>query len=262
MEISFTDLGRLIELWAAWYSIGVDGWLFSDESTHTCSLDLPNPASANGKPISQPPYPSDPALDLVLLHAINEFGLQCSRLGTISFSRTGSGEQIAYVAEPVIALLEAGQTFFAGKRLSIFSELRREYGDFGSHTMVLDLAVQQGQVLIHRSSFEMNNRRRGLKLDLWESLTHALATCEDIYEQGAAWATALPATLTTSPTWRRPPKLPMPVTPITLKQPQMRPQAISHFSKARQITVLQRRAFLFPVSTQRKPAIWHAFPTR
>ncbi|SRR5579883_849956 len=186
MEISFTDLGRLIELWAAWYSIGVDGWLFSDESTHTCSLDLPNPASANGKPISQPPYPSDPALDLVLLHAINEFGLQCSRLGTISFSRTGSGEQIAYVAEPVIALLEAGQTFFAGKRLSIFSELRREYGDFGSHTMVLDLAVQQGQVLIHRSSFEMNNRRRGLKLDLWESLTHALATCEDIYEQGAA----------------------------------------------------------------------------
>ena len=188
MEISFTDLGRLIELWAAWYSIGVDGWLFTDESTHICSLDLPNPTAGNtgNTGNTQPPYPPDPALDAVLLRALNEFGLQCSRLGTTSFSRTSTADQIVYAAGPVVALLEAEHAFFSGKRLSIFSELHRDYGDFGSHTMALDLAVQDGQAVIRSSSFEMNNRRRGLKLDLWEPLTNALATCEDIYEQGAA----------------------------------------------------------------------------
>src|SRR5215472_1069955 len=133
MEIRFTDLRRLIELWAAWYSIGVDGWLFTDESTHTCSLELPNPADSNGSVSGQPPYPPDRKLDRVLLRALNEFGLHCSRLDSVTFSRTGTAEEIALAAEPIIALLEAEQAFFTGKRLSIFSEIRREYGDFGSH---------------------------------------------------------------------------------------------------------------------------------
>ncbi|HEU5369532.1 MAG TPA: hypothetical protein VFU69_13755 [Ktedonobacterales bacterium] len=186
MEISFTDLRRLIELWAAWYSIGVDGWLASDESTHTCSLDLPDPTPSSGSVGAHPPYPPDPELDALFLRALNELGLQCSRLGSISFSRTGTGEEITNVARPIVALLENGQPFFSGKRLSIFSELRRDYGDFGSHTMALDLAVQDRQVVIHHASVEMNNRRRGLKLELWEPLTNALAAYEEIFEQGAA----------------------------------------------------------------------------
>src|SRR5215813_3911290 len=127
MDITFTDLRRLIELWAAWYSIGVDGWLASDESTHTCSLDLPNPPHSNNA--STHAYPPDPKLDALFLRAINEIGLQCSRLGSISFSRTGIGEEITNAGRPIITLLETGQTFFAGKRLGIFSELRRDYGD-------------------------------------------------------------------------------------------------------------------------------------
>jgi hypothetical protein len=186
MDIRFTDLGRLIELWAAWYSIGVDGWLSTDESIHTCSLDLPNPAASNGTASAQPPYPPDPALDPLLLRALNEFGLQCNRLGTLSFSRTSTAEEISRAAEPIVALLEAEHPFFAGKQLNMFSELRREYGDFGSHTMALDLTVQNGHAVIHHSAFEMNNRRRGLKLDLWEPVTNALAAYEEICEQGAA----------------------------------------------------------------------------
>lgn len=186
MEIHFTDLRRLIELWAAWYSIGVDGWLASDESTHTCSLDLPDPADAPKSPSTQPPYPPDPALDHLFLRALNEIGLQCSRLGNISFSRVCTGADITFAGEPVVTLLESGQTFFSEKYLSIFSELRRDYGDFGSHTMALDLTVQDGQVAIHRASLEMNNRRRGIKLELWEPLTNALAAYEEIFEQGAA----------------------------------------------------------------------------
>jgi hypothetical protein len=182
MEIPFTDLRRLVELWAAWYSIGIDGWLASDESVHTCSLDLSNPPTASG----QVPYPPDPELDALFLRAINEIGLQCSRLGSISFSRTGTGAEITNAGNPVVTLLESGQSFFAGKRLSIFSELRRDYGDFGSHTMALDLAVQDGHAVIHRSSLEMNNRRRGLKLELWEPLTNALAAYDELLEQGAA----------------------------------------------------------------------------
>ncbi len=184
MEISFTDLRRLIELWAAWYSIGVDGWLASDESTHTCSLDLPEPARTGGS--VHPPHPPDPALDALFLRALNELGLQCSRLGSVSFSRTCTGEEITQAAQPIVALLESGQPFFSGKRLSIFSELRRDYGDFGSHTLALDLAVLDGQVIIHHASVEMNNRRRGLKLELWEPLTNALTAYEEIFEQGAA----------------------------------------------------------------------------
>jgi hypothetical protein len=185
MEISFTDLRRLIELWTAWYSIGVDGWLASDESIHTCSLDLPDPTVSGGFG-ARPPYPSNPELDALFLRALNELGLQCSRLGSISFSRTCTGEEITDAARPIVELLENGQAFFSGKRLSIFSELRRDYGDFGSHTMALDLAVQGGQAIIHRSSLEMNNRRRGLKLELWEPLTNALVAYEEIFEQGAA----------------------------------------------------------------------------
>ncbi|HEY7356033.1 MAG TPA: hypothetical protein VH590_06185 [Ktedonobacterales bacterium] len=186
MEISFTDLRRLIELWVAWYSIGVDGWLASDESTHTCSLDLPDSTRAGGSASAHPPYPSDPELDAIFLRALNEWDLQCSRLGSISFSRTGTGEEITSAARPIVALLENGQPFFSGKRLSIFSELRRDYGDFGSHTMALDLAVQDGQAVIHHASVEMNNRRRGIKLELWEPLTNALAAYEELFEQGAA----------------------------------------------------------------------------
>lgn len=185
MELTFTNLRRLIELWAAWYSIGVDGWLASDESIHTCSLDLPNPTNSNSIS-TQPPYPPDPELDALFLRAINEIGLQCSRLGSISFSRTSTSAEITSAGAPIVTLLESEQTFFAGKRLSIFSELRRDYGDYGSHTMALDLAVQDGHAVIHRSSLEMNNRRRGLKLELWEPLTHALAAYEEIFEQGAA----------------------------------------------------------------------------
>jgi hypothetical protein len=186
MKMTFTDLRRLLELWAAWYSIGVDGWLTSDESTHTCSLDLPNPADSKGSLSAQPPYPPDPELDALLLRALNEIGLQCSRLGNISFSRTCTGEAISSAGEPIVALLEDEQTFFTGKRLSIFSELRRDYGDFGSHTMALDLTLQERQVVIHRSSLEMNNRRRGLKLELWDPLINALAAYEELFEQGAA----------------------------------------------------------------------------
>ncbi|HEY7356540.1 MAG TPA: hypothetical protein VH590_08730 [Ktedonobacterales bacterium] len=186
MEIRFTDLRRLIELWVAWYSIGVDGWLASDESIHTCSLDLSDSTRSGGSASAHPPYPSDPELDAVFLRALNEWGLQCSRLGSISFSRTGTGEEIASAARPVVALLENEQRFFSGKRLSIFSELRRDYGDFGSHTMALDLAVQDGQAVIHHASVEMNNRRRGIKLELWEPLTNALTAYEELFEQGAA----------------------------------------------------------------------------
>jgi hypothetical protein len=175
MEIRFTDLQRLIELWAAWYSIGVDGWLASDESTHMCSLDLLDPSDARKSPSTQLSYPSDPELDHLFLRALNEIGLQCSHLGTISFSRVGTGTDITNAGESVVALLESGQEFFSGKFLSIFSELRRDYGDFGSHTMALDLTVQDSQVVIHRASLEMNNRRRGIKLELWEPLTNALA---------------------------------------------------------------------------------------
>lgn len=184
MEIRFIDLRRLIELWTAWYCIGVDGWLASDESTHICSLDLPDPADLTAS--ARPPSPPDPELDTLFLRALNTFGLQCSHLGSISFSRTSTGEEIIRAGEPIVALLESGQSFFSGKRLSIFSELRRDYGDFGSHTMALDLALQDGQVVIHRSSLEMNNRRRGLKLELWEPLTNALAAYEELFEQGAA----------------------------------------------------------------------------
>ncbi len=186
MEIHFTDLRRLIELWAAWYSIGVDGWLASDESTHTCSLDLPDPADSRNSPHAQPPYLPDAELDHLFLHALNEIGLQCGRLGNISFSRVCTGADITTAGGPIVALLEDGQAFFAGKYLSIFSELRRDYGDFGSHTLALDLTVQDRQVVVHRASLEMNNRRRGLKLELWEPLTNALAAYEEIFEQGAA----------------------------------------------------------------------------
>ncbi|HLZ60264.1 MAG TPA: hypothetical protein VKR06_25225 [Ktedonosporobacter sp.] len=186
MESSFTDLRRLLDLWATWYSIGIDGWLATDESSHTCSLDLPNPADPNSSLSAQPPYPPDSELDALLLRALNQFGLQCSRLGAISFSRTGVSKDFISAGDPIIALLEGEQAFFSGKQLSLFSELRRDYGDFGSHTMALDLAVQDGHTIIRRSSFETNNRRRGLKLDLWEPITNALAAYEELYEQGAA----------------------------------------------------------------------------
>jgi hypothetical protein len=186
MEIRFSDLQRLVELWAAWYSIGVDGWLSSDESTHTCSLDLPDLSDGGNNANPQPSYPPDLELDRLFLRALNEIGLQCSRLGSISFSRVCTGADITAAGEPVVALLESGQTFFSGKYLSLFSELRRDYGDFGSHTMALDLTVQDGQVVIHRASLEMNNRRRGIKLELLEPLTNALVAYEEIFEQGAA----------------------------------------------------------------------------
>jgi len=186
MEIQFTDLHRLLELWAAWYSIGVDGWLFTEESTHTCSLEYTNTAEKVGMSSTPPPYPSDPEMDRLLLRALNEFGLQCSRLGSLSFSYTSTAEEIALAAEPIIALIGAEQDFFAGKRLSIFSELRRDYGDFGSHTLALDLTLQNGLVVIRHPSFEMNNRRRGVKLELWETMTSALLAYEEIFEQGAA----------------------------------------------------------------------------
>jgi hypothetical protein len=186
MEISFVELRRLIELWTAWYCIGVDGWLASDESTHICTLDLPNPPDSRGSTSALPPYLPDRKLDILFLRALNDMGLQCSRLGSISFSRTCTGEEIINAGGPIVALLENGQAFFSGKRLSIFSELRRDYGDFGSHTMSLDLVVQGGQAVIHHSSLEMNNRRRGLKLELWEPLTNALAIYEEVFEQGAA----------------------------------------------------------------------------
>lgn len=186
MEMRFIELRRLLELWAAWYSIGVDGWLFSDESTHTCSLELSNPVDSNGIAIAQPPYPPNREVDRLLLRGLNEFGLQCSRLGNITFSRTCTAEDITLASEPIMALLEAEQSFFAGKRLNIFSELRREYGDFGSHTLALELAVQDGQITIRRPALEMNNRRRGFKLDLWDTLTNALLTYEEIFEEGVA----------------------------------------------------------------------------
>lgn len=186
MEMRFTDLRRLLELWAAWYSIGVDGWLFTDESTHTCSLELFNPAGSDGIVSAQPPHAPNPEIDRLLLRGLNEFGLQCSRLGTITFSRTCTAEEIALASEPIMALLEAEQRFLAGKRLNIFSELRREYGDFGSHTLALELAIQDGQISIRRPALEMNNRRRGFKLDLWDTLTNALLTYEEIFEEGVA----------------------------------------------------------------------------
>ncbi len=186
MEMRFIDLRRLIELWAAWYSIGVDGWLYTDESTHTFSLELPNPTAEAGHALTRPPYPPDPALDRLLLRALNDFGLQCSRLGNITFSRTTTAEEIVLAAEPVLAFLEAEQAVFRGKLLSLFSELRREYGDFGSHTLALELALQDGRIILRHPSFEMNNRRRGFKLDLWETMMNALTAYEDIYEQGVA----------------------------------------------------------------------------
>ena len=184
MEMRFIELRRLLELWAAWYSIGVDGWLFSDESTHICSLDLSNPADSSAS--TQPPYPPNQEIDALLLRALNEFGLQCSRLGNITFSRTCTGEEIALASQPIMALLEAAQPFFAGKRLNLFSELRREYGDFGSHTLALELAIQDGQISIRHPALEMNNRRRGFKLDLWDTLTNALLTYEELFEEGVA----------------------------------------------------------------------------
>ena len=186
MELHFTDLRRLLELWAAWYCIGVDGWLFTDESTHTCSLEFANPADERGISRARPPYPLDPALDSLFLLALNDFGLQCNRLGSITLSRTSTGEEIALAAEPIIALMEAEQRFFSGRRLSVFSELRRDYGDFGSHTLALDLTVQDSLAVIRHPSFEMNNRRRGFKLDLWETMTSALMTYQEIFEQGVA----------------------------------------------------------------------------
>ncbi len=186
MEMRFIELRRLLELWAAWYSIGVDGWLFSDESTHTCSLEWSNPGDSNGSASAQPPYPPNPEVDVLLLRALNEFGLQCSRLGNITFSRTCTGEEIALASQPIMALLEAEQAFFAGKRLNLFSELRREYGDFGSHTLALELAIQDGQISVRHPALEMNNRRRGFKLDLWDTLTNALLTYEEVFEEGVA----------------------------------------------------------------------------
>lgn len=183
MEMRFIELRRLLELWAAWYSIGVDGWLFTDESTHTCSLEFSNPVDNAS---AQPPYPPHREVDRLLLRGLNEFGLQCSRLGNITFSRTCTAEEIGLASEPIMALLEAEQSFFAGKRLNIFSELRREYGDFGSHTLALELALQDGQINIRRPALEMNNRRRGFKLDLWDTLTNALMTYEEIFEEGVA----------------------------------------------------------------------------
>ncbi|HEU5199598.1 MAG TPA: hypothetical protein VFU32_08170 [Ktedonobacterales bacterium] len=186
MEMRFMDLRRLLELWAAWYSIGVDGWLFSDESTHICSLELPNPAESNGSASAPPPYLSNPEVDALLLRALNEFGLQCSRLGNITFSRTCTGEEIALASQPIMELLEAEQAFFAGRRLTLFSELRREYGDFGSHTLALELAIQDGQISVRHPALEMNNRRRGFKLDLWDTLNNALLTYEEVFEEGVA----------------------------------------------------------------------------
>jgi hypothetical protein len=194
MEMHFPDLRRLLELWAAWYSIGVDGWLFTDESTHTCSLEFANPTDERGISPARPPYPLDPALDSLLLLALNDFGLQCNRLGSITLSRTSTAEEIALAAEPIIALMEAEQRFFSGRRLSVFSELRREYGDFGSHTLTLDLTIQDGRIVIRHPSFEMNNRRRGFKLDLWETMTSALMTYEEIFEQGVALGHSLTGT--------------------------------------------------------------------
>lgn len=184
VTMTTTELGRLIELWAAWYSIGVDGWLASEESTHTCALEVAQPLQQGGS--AQPPYPSDPELDELILYGINALGLQCSRLGHLSFSRSGTGAELTSVGEPVVALLEGRQAFFTGKRLSMFSELNRDYGDFGSHTMALDITIEQGRAVIHGASLEMNNRRRGLKLELWEPLTNALAAYEELLEQGAA----------------------------------------------------------------------------
>lgn len=183
-EVTMTELGRLIELWAAWYSIGVDGWLTSEESTHTCALEVAHTPRQSSSP--QPPYPSDPELDELILYGINALGLQCSRLGHLSFSRSGTGGELTSVGGPIVALLEGRQTFFIGKYLSIFSELHRDYGDFGGHTMALDIAIENGHSVIHRTSLETNNRRRGLKLELWEPLTNALAAYEDLLEQGAA----------------------------------------------------------------------------
>ncbi len=182
MEFSFLDLHRFLDLWVTWYSIGVDGWLASEESTHTCTLEVPPSDFAR----AQPPYPSDPALDALFLRALNELGLQCSRLGGSSFSHTGSGETLTSASMPLLTLLETEQSFWAGKSLLLLSELRREYGDFGSHSLTLELTVGEGLVVLHHGSFEMNNRRRGLKLDLWDALTSALAAAEDLFAQGIA----------------------------------------------------------------------------
>lgn len=185
MELSFTELRRLIELWAAWYSIGVDGWLATDESTHSCTLELPTPIASNGSS-SRPPYPPDPELDRLLLRALNRFGLQCNRRGALSFNHSGNGEEITRIGEPLVAMLELEHRYFAGKHLHLYSELRRDYGDFGSHIMALELTVQERRALIRRASFDVNNQRRGLKLDLWDSMRQALTAYEEIYEQGAA----------------------------------------------------------------------------
>lgn len=185
MELRFLELRRLIELWAAWYSIGVDGWLATDESSHSCTLELPNPIASNGSG-SRPPYPPDPELDRLLLRALNRFGLQCSRRGTLSFNYSGTGEDITRIGEPLVAMLEQEHRFFTGKHLYLYSELRRDYGDFGSHIMALELTVQERRALIRRASFDVNNQRRGLKLDLWDAMRQALAAYEEIYEQGAA----------------------------------------------------------------------------
>jgi hypothetical protein len=185
MELRFLELRRLIELWAVWYSIGVDGWLATDESTHSCTLELPNHIASNGSG-SRPPYPPDTELDRLLLRALNRFGLQCIRRGALSFIHTCSGAEITRIGEPLVAMLEAEQRFFAGKRLYMYSELRRDYGDFGSHIMALEVTVQGQHALIQRASFDVNNQRRGLKLNLWDIIQHALPAYEEIYEQGAA----------------------------------------------------------------------------
>src|SRR5258708_22481985 len=127
MELRFVELRRLIELWAACYSIGVDGWLDTDESTHSCTLELPNPLVSNGS--NRRPYPPDPELDRMLLHALNRFGLTCSRRGGLSINTSGSGVEITRIGELLVDMLETEQRFFAKKRLSLYSELRRDYGD-------------------------------------------------------------------------------------------------------------------------------------
>jgi hypothetical protein len=185
MELRFLELRRLIELWAAWYSIGVDGWLATDESTHSCTLELPNPITSNGSG-SRPPYPPDPELDRLMLRALNRFGLQCHRRGALSLSHSGTGEEITRIGEPLIAMLELEHRFFTGKHLYLYSELRRDYGDFGSHIMALELSVQERRAIVRRASFDVNNQRRGLKLNLWDTIRQALTAYEEIYEQGAA----------------------------------------------------------------------------
>jgi hypothetical protein len=182
MNLSFLELRHLLDLWVTWYSLGVDGWLASEESTHICTLEIPTPART-----------SDPALDALFLRALNDFELHCSRLGgSSSFSRTGIGETLTSASAPLLTLLETEQPFLAEKSLSLQSELRREYGDLGSHTMTIALTIHEGQVELSQTAFEMNNRRRGLKLDLGDLLSNALAAADDLFAQGLALGYTVP----------------------------------------------------------------------